>query len=190
HTVEYHGENLLAFYKEKNEEKTLETFSPQEWMKKLLTLEDSDLALSSSSDPIMDILVSAFCSLMVLAQKLDEKPQEEQFEKVNSCSETHSIDLKSIVPKFEKICLLAKDGKCFLSIRDDGKNYSLQLNSIDLNLLKSIVNDEELSKDEQAGKISLMVNEKINSLRLEALTSKNFNDISMEQEQSQNLKIR
>ncbi len=189
-TVEYNGENLLSLYKQEDNEKNNEPLSPQEWMKKLLTSEDSDLALSSSSDPIMDILVTAFTSLMVLAQKLDEKPQEEQFEKVNSIAETHSIDLKSIVTGFEKINLEAKEGKTFLSIRDNGKDYSLQLNSKDLNLLEKIVNDKELSKDEQAGKISLMVNEKINSLRLEALTSKNFNDISMEQEQSQNLKIR
>ncbi len=189
--IEYNGENLLSLYKVAEDKKDEEHLNPQEWMKKLLTSSDSDLALSTSNDPLMDILVSAFTSLMHLAQRLDEKPIKEQYERVNSCSESHSIDLKTIVPDFEKISLEVKeDGKSFLSIRDNKENYSLPLNSKDLNLLKRIVNDEELSKEEQEKKVYSFVNEKINSLRLGALTSKNFNDISMDLEQSQNLRIR
>ena len=47
-------------------------------MKKLLSSEDSGVGLSGCSDPVVEMAMTAFTSLMLLATQIDSKNKEEQ----------------------------------------------------------------------------------------------------------------
>lgn len=47
-------------------------------MKKLLSSEDSGVGMSGCNDPIVEMAMTAFSSLMLLAVQIDNKNEEEQ----------------------------------------------------------------------------------------------------------------
>ena len=58
--VLHNGNDLLARYK--GEENGKNDLSPNTWMKKLLSSEDSGVGLSGCNDPIVDMAMTAFTS--------------------------------------------------------------------------------------------------------------------------------
>lgn len=78
----HNGEDLLAKYHlqdQMQQEDSVkdETLSPDDWMKKLLSSEDSGINLHGG-DPVMDMIVKMFSSLMVLANHIDNKEEKMQ----------------------------------------------------------------------------------------------------------------
>ena len=47
-------------------------------MKKLLSSEDSGVGLSGCNDPVVEMAVTAFASLMLLAVQIDGRSEQEQ----------------------------------------------------------------------------------------------------------------
>lgn len=47
-------------------------------MKKLLSSEDSGVGISGTNDPILDMAMTTFMSLMMLAAQIDSKDEERQ----------------------------------------------------------------------------------------------------------------
>ena len=76
----HNGNDLLAKYKTEPVATPQESKaqSPEDWMKKLLSSEDSGVGMSGCNDPVMEMAMTAFTSLMVLAVQIDSKNEEEQ----------------------------------------------------------------------------------------------------------------
>lgn len=96
----YNGNDLLAKYKTETVAVAQESKaqSPEDWMKKLLSSEDSGVGLSGTNDPILDMAVKAFSSLMMLAVAIDNKNEEEQKEAVSEMASSRKVELTSLLP--------------------------------------------------------------------------------------------
>lgn len=67
-------------------------------MKKLLSSEDSGVGLSGCSDPVVEMAMTAFTSLMLLATQIDSKNKEEQKAAISEAMDSRRIDLKALLP--------------------------------------------------------------------------------------------
>ena len=76
--VLHNGNSLLTRYKGTEENAAGKNLSPDGWMKKLLSSEDSGVGMSGCNDPIVEMAMTAFSSLMLLAVQIDNKNEEEQ----------------------------------------------------------------------------------------------------------------
>ena len=92
--VLHNGNDLLARYKGTEENATRQSLSPDAWMKKLLSSEDSGVGLSGCSDPVVEMAMTAFTSLMLLATQIDSKNKEEQKAAISEAMDSRRIDLK------------------------------------------------------------------------------------------------
>ena len=88
------GNDLLARYKGTEESAAGKNLSPDEWMKKLLSSEDSGVGLSGCNDPVVEMAVTAFASLMLLAVQIDGRSEQEQKAAVSAAADRRRIDLK------------------------------------------------------------------------------------------------
>ena len=79
-------------------------------MKKLLSSEDSGVGLSGCSDPVVEMAMTAFTSLMLLATQIDSKNKEEQKAAISEAMDSRRIDLKALLPGM-KNCDLTVGGK-------------------------------------------------------------------------------
>lgn len=88
-TAMYNGKDLLQKFKDANplapdaplvaQNPQIDTsLSPDEWMKKLLSSEDSGVNLGPGGDPIIQLVTGLFTSLMLLATQIDNKTEEER----------------------------------------------------------------------------------------------------------------
>ena len=72
----HNGNDLLAKYKSNAPQE--QKISSEDWMKKLLSSEDSGVGISGTNDPILDMAMTTFMSLMMLAAQIDSKDEERQ----------------------------------------------------------------------------------------------------------------
>ncbi|MFR2062461.1 MAG: hypothetical protein ACLS37_11635 [Alistipes sp.] len=108
----HNGNDLLARYKGTEENAVDKSLSPDAWMKKLLSSEDSGVGLSGCNDPIMEMAMTAFTSLMLLAVQIDNKNEEEQKAAISEAADGRRIDLKTLLPGMKT---------CDLTIGESGK---------------------------------------------------------------------
>ena len=91
-----HNRNsLLTRYKGTEENAAGKNLSPDGWMKKLLSSEDSGVGMSGCNDPIVEMAMTAFSSLMLLAVQIDNKNEEEQKTAISKQMDSGRINLKS-----------------------------------------------------------------------------------------------
>ena len=87
--------------------------SADDWMKKLLSSEDSGVDLGmNGGDPIIEMVTGAFTALMAIAVQIDNKSEEEKMQMVTDAAVAKRIDLSPYMPSH-------KD--CSISIQDSGK---------------------------------------------------------------------
>ncbi|WP_347054565.1 glucosaminidase domain-containing protein, partial [Bacteroides ovatus] len=110
--VLHNGNDLLARYKGTEENATGKSLSPDAWMKKLLSSEDSGVGLSGCSDPVVEMAMTAFTSLMLLATQIDSKNKEEQKAAISEAMDSRRIDLKALLPGMKT---------CDLTVRENGR---------------------------------------------------------------------
>ena len=100
----HNGKDLLASYKAANPmaqetvtaQQQIDTnMSPDDWMKKLLSSEDSGVGLGNSADPIMEMAMTMFTSLMALAVQIDNKSEEQKMQAATDAAISKSVDLTS-----------------------------------------------------------------------------------------------
>ena len=68
-------------------------------MKKLLSSEDSGVSMPLG-DPVIELMMTMFTSLMALALQIDNKSEEEKMQKATEAAITKSIDLTSLHPSY------------------------------------------------------------------------------------------
>lgn len=74
--------------------------SPEAWMKKLLSSEDSGVKMPGE-DPVIEMVMTMFTSLMALALQIDNKSEEEKMQTVTDSVVSKSIDLSSLLPSYK-----------------------------------------------------------------------------------------
>ena len=184
--VLHNGNDLLARYKGTEENATGKSLSPDAWMKKLLSSEDSGVGLSGCSDPVVEMAMTAFTSLMLLATQIDSKNKEEQKAAISEAMDSRRIDLKALLPGMKNCDLtVGENGRAVLQADNGSVQVSRELASAELSRLSVTLNDSSLSEEAKR----LRVTGVLNTVILSEAASQNFErGMSEQRAQSENLK--
>ena len=180
------GNDLLARYKGTEESAAGKNLSPDEWMKKLLSSEDSGVGLSGCNDPVVEMAVTAFASLMLLAVQIDGRSEQEQKAAVSAAADRRRIDLKPLLPGMRS-CELAigENGRATLLADNGNVRVSRELTSAEMSRLSAALNDGTLSEEARRMRVAGL----LNSVVLAETASRNFELGMAEQRgQTENLK--
>ena len=177
----YNGNDLLAKYKTDVPDNT-ESLSPDAWMKKLLSSEDSGVGLPIGGDPILEMAMTAFSSLMMLAVQIDNKEAEEQKAAISQTVSGRSVDLTPLVSGM-KICSLSigDNGRAILTADNGNVKMSRELTSAELSRLSATLNNDNLSEETKRLRVAGMVN----GIVLSQQASQNFEQ-GMQEQQGRN----
>lgn len=174
----YNGNDLLAKYKTDVPSNT-ESMSPNAWMKKLLSSEDSGVGLPVGSDPILEMAMTAFSSLMILAVKIDNKEAEEQKAAISQSVSERSVDLTSLVSGMKTCSLsIGDNGRAILTADNGNVKVSRELTSAELSRLSATLNDQGLNEETKRLRVAGMVY----SIVISQQASQNFEQGMLEQQ--------
>lgn len=189
-TAIHDGQNLLAKYRSENPDSpVIDTLlSPEDWMKKLLSSEDSGIGMGGyGQDPVMEMAMTLFTSLMALAVQIDNKTEEEQMAAATAAATDRRIDLTPLVQGMRECTLLVKEGETPILSVDTGTNrFSAQLTAADMNRLNLVLSDSTLTSEEKKERISGIVG----NIALNAQLSQDYRQGMSQQSQSENISIR
>ena len=152
--VMYNGENLLSKYDKEDSLKNGTGLTTEEWMKKLLSSEDSGLGMGG--DPLMEMIMALYSGLMVMANQLDNKTTtQEKMESATNAVLDKKIDISKLLPQNGKSeILLEKNGKIFLTSTIDGNSIKHELSKAELNSLNRAIASETMSDSEKSKLVS------------------------------------
>ena len=182
----HNGNDLLTKYRDAESVKESQPLSPDAWMKKLLSSEDSGVGMSGCSDPIVEMAMTAFTSLMLLAAQIDSRNEEEQRAAISAAMDSRRIDLKSLVTGM-KACelVIGENGRATLRADNESIEVSRELTSAELSRLSATLNNGTLSEEAKR----LRVTGLLNTVLLSETASRNFEQgMSEQQGQTENLK--
>ena len=189
-TAMHDGQNLLAKYKSSNPDSPVidMSLSPEEWMKKLLSSEDSGIGMGGyGQDPVMEMAMTLFTSLMALAVQIDNRTEEEQMAAATAAATDRRIDLTPLVKGMRECTLMVKEGETPILSVDTGTNrFSAQLTAADMNRLNLVLSDSTLTGEEKKERISGIVG----NIALNAQLSQDYRQGMSQQSQSENISIR
>ncbi|WP_228683735.1 glucosaminidase domain-containing protein [Phocaeicola vulgatus] len=189
-TAMHDGQNLLAKYKSSNPDSPVidMSLSPEEWMKKLLSSEDSGIGMGGyGQDPVMEMAMTLFTSLMALAVQIDNRTEEEQMAAATVAATDRRIDLTPLVKGMRECTLMVKEGENPILSVDTGTNrFSAQLTAADMNRLNFVLSDSTLTGEEKKERISGIVG----NIALNAQLSQDYRQGMSQQSQSENISIR
>lgn len=177
----HNGNDLLAKYKTEAVATPQESKaqSPEDWMKKLLSSEDSGVGLSGTNDPIMDMVVKAFSSLMMLAVVIDSKDEEEQISAVSKMADERKVDLTPLLPHMKTCALVVgENNKAVLQADNGSIQFSRELSANELSRLSATLNSPGLSEESKRMRVA----GKVNALVLSQQASQNFEQEMSEQQ--------
>lgn len=157
------GQDMLAKYKSQdmnpndNKENLSIPQSPEEWMKKLLSSEDSGVNMAQG-DPITEMAITMFTSLMALAIQIDGKSEQEKMQAATDSAITKRIDLSTLTPNMKSSVLtIGENGRATLEINNEKDVMRHELSNAELNRISSVLNATDLSDDAKKQKIAGMV---------------------------------
>lgn len=184
--VLHNGNDLLAKYRSAEEVKTEKPLSPDGWMKKLLSSEDSGVGMSGCNDPIVEMAMTAFTSLMLLATQIDNRNEEEQKAAISEAMDNRRIDLKSLLPGMKSCDLtIGENGKALLRADNGSIQVSRELTTAELSRLSATLNNNALPEENKRLRVSGL----LNTVILSEAASQNFEQgMSQQQGQTENLK--
>lgn len=168
-TAVHNGKNLLEKYADQIpdvapgediavDETPEEEMTPDGWMKKLLSSEDSGVNLPSN-DPVMEMAVIMFTSLMALAVQIDGKDREEAMALATEAAVNRKIDLSSLTPGLKACTLNIREGQNpVLSITDDKSTFNHELTNVEMTRLSAALNDASLNDEAKQGRIAGIIN--------------------------------
>lgn len=189
-TAMHDGQNLLAKYKSPNPDSPVidMSLSPEEWMKKLLSSEDSGIGMGGyGQDPVMEMATTLFTSLMALAVQIDNKTEDEKMAAATAAALDRCIDLTPLVQGMRECTLQVKEGETPLLSVDTGTNrFTTQLSSSDMNRMNLVLSDGTLTAEEKKERISGI----IGNITLNAQLSQDYRQGMSQQSQSENISIR
>lgn len=193
----YNGKDLLAEYRREQttnpildeghiEMKADASMSPDDWMKKLLSSEDSGLGMSSIGDPVIEMAMTLFTSLIALATQMDNKNEEEQMHRVTEAAVNRQIDLRSLCPNFKECSLSVSSGNPVLRINNGNESFSHELINAELTKVQTALGNNKLSDTEKQRIISSV----ITNITISHQISRNFEEGLSSQNNQQEALIR
>lgn len=189
-TAMHDGQNLLAKYKSQNPDSPVidTSLSPEEWMKKLLSSEDSGIGMGGyGQDPVMEMAMTLFTSLMALAVQIDNRTEEEQMAAATAAATDRRIDITPLVKGMRECTLMVKEGEAPALFVDTGTNrFSTQLTTAAMNRLNLVLSDSTLTGEEKKERISGIVG----NIALNAQLSQDYRQGMTQHTPSENISIR
>ena len=184
--VLHNGTDLLARYKSTEVVGSEKALSPDGWMKKLLSSEDSGVGMSGCNDPIVEMAMTAFTSLMLLAVQIDNKNEEEQKAAISESMNGRFIDLKPLLPGMKTCDLtVGENGKATLRADNGELHISRELTAAELSRLSATLGNSSLTEETKQLRVTGM----LNTVILSEAASQNFEqEMSRQQGQTENLK--
>lgn len=150
------GKDLMAKYKAADGTAINTTLSPDEWMKKLLSSEDSGARLGYGTDPVVEMAITMFTSLMALAMQIDNK--EEQMKLATETALDKRIDLSSLLPACKECVLEKQDGgRPILWMDNDGGSFSHELTASEMNRLSLVLCDKDTTAEQKRSQVAAIV---------------------------------
>lgn len=180
------GKDLLAKYKTTDGMAVDTGLSPDEWMKKLLSSEDGGARLGYGTDPVVEMAVTMFTSLMALALQIDNK--EEQMRLATEAALDKRIDLSALLPACKECILEVQDGgRPILHIDNGNGGFSHELTASEMNRLSLILSNEDITADQKRNQVAAIVG----GIVLSGQVARNYEQ-GMEQlgRQGENLQMR
>lgn len=152
----YNGNDLLAKYKSNAPQE--QKVSSEDWMKKILSSEDSGVGISGTNDPILDMAMTTFMSLMMLAAQIDSNDEERQKGLISAMAANRLVDLTSLVPGMRQCTItVGENGKTVLHAESGTVKIDRELTSSEMNRLSLILGNANLSEESKRTKIAGMV---------------------------------
>ena len=200
-TALLNGKDLLAKYKQENplspeaaslaqgsssaignsEVRLGEDISPDAWMKKLLSSEDSGVSLASG-DPIMEMMITAFSGLFALAVQIDNRSRDEAMQMATESSVKRQIELSSLVPGMKSCVLSMGDDRQATLHLDTGTNQMVHaLSPSELNRLSSIINNDGYDAETK----QRLIGSVLSGISISQQASLNFEQIASQQQSQQ-----
>ena len=180
------GKDLLAKYKTTDGTGIDTNLSPDEWMKKLLSSEDSGAHLGYGTDPIVEMAITMFTSLMALAMQIDNK--EEQMKLATEAALDKRIDLSALLPASKECVLEVQDnGRPILHIDNGNGRFSHELTASEMNRLSLVLFDTGATAEQKRSQVAAIVG----GIALSGQVARNYEQ-GMEQRngQGENLQMR
>lgn len=127
-------------------------------MKKILSSEDSGVGISGTNDPILDMAMTTFMSLMMLAAQIDSNDEERQKGLISAMAANRLVDLTSLVPGMRQCTItVGENGKTVLHAESGTVKIDRELTSSEMNRLSLILGNANLSEESKRTKIAGMV---------------------------------
>ncbi len=158
------------------------SMSPDDWMKKLLSSEDSGVKFDGGGDPIISMAMTMFSSLMLLATQIDAKNDEEQKERISAALDKREVDLTTLVKGMKECKLtIGNDGRATLSADNGTTKVTRDITNAEMNRLQTILGDDNLSQEGKKIRIAGLVN----NIVLSQQVSQNYEQIQQQSQQQQ-----
>ena len=163
----HNGKDLLASYKAANplSQETAQnqpqidtSMSPDEWMKKILSSEDSGLNMGTNGDPVIEMAMTLFTSLMALAVQIDNKSEEEKMQTITDAAVNKRIDLTALLPNLKECSLTLADGHPLLQVNNGTVTFSHELSNAELSRIQQALGSSSLTDDEKRRSVASVVN--------------------------------
>ena len=186
----HNGKDITAQYKAQNPidvNSDREVASnPEDWMKKLLSSEDSGVSMPLG-DPVIELMMTMFTSLMALALQIDNKSEEEKMQKATEAAITKSIDLTSLLPSY-RICSITLQGnKPFLQVDNCSVQFSRELTNAEIVKIQQTLGNTALSQEEKRRTIATIINSAVVSHQM----SQNYeNGMGAQADRQESVQIR
>ena len=151
------GIDLLAKYKSETPDSS-RPLSTEAWMKKLLSSEDSGVGVTGA-DPIVEMAMNAYTSLMLLAVQIDGRTEEERKALVSGYADRKQADLTALVPGM-KSCTIGMEANGKAVLRADNGMVAVrhELSATELNRLSLVLSDGNLSDEAKRMRVAGLVN--------------------------------
>ena len=163
----HNGKDLLASYKAANPvaqetvtaQQEIDTnMSPDEWMKKILSSEDSGMSMNPNGDPVIEMAMTLFTSLMALAIQIDNKSEEEKMQAVSDAAANRQIDLTDLLPHLKVCNLLIGDNRPILQVDNGTVSFNHELSNAEMTRLQQALGNNSLSDDDKRRAVASVVN--------------------------------
>ena len=166
----HNGKDIIAQYKanlglDNNSHVAEQTLGPDEWMKKLLSSEDSCVDMGHG-DPIIEIMMSMFTSLMALALQIDNKSESEKMQNVTDAAINKRIDLTSFFPNFKYCNIEVQGEKPIVNVDNGHISFSHELTNAEQTKLHQVLNNDNVSEEDKRRGIASIVNNIVLSKQL------------------------
>ena len=163
------GKDLTAQYKSASKSdanvQPETAMSPDDWMKKILSSEDSGVNMPIA-DPVIEIAMTMFTSLMALALQIDKSSEEEKMQKATDAAVSKSIDLTPILPSYKTCTISLHDGKPNLYADNGVVQLNRELSNAEINKIQQTLGSTMMNDDEKRRSIASVINSAVVTLQM------------------------